>query len=395
MLACGESANGPDTTVVMRDSAGITIVEHPAGALASTPLWRPGEATVTIGGPDVAGDLDATDLIRGWLLDEGFVAHNARESRFLLFGADGTPLRGFGKRGEGPDEFFDVYAVPLGGDSLLLVDPRRSETRVMRADLTVTPAARYAEANRWEIQPFGMTSDGALIALHRTFNRRWTEMSGPSRRDTLPLLRYDAVAARWDTVALMRDMEMYPVRGHEGGRDFPAMRGVSLGPTPLHAVQGNEVLVVDNAGWGLELHDRNGLRRSIRLGDPLRPVTQEMRDSVIAEELRSAMEHPVPEPMATRWRQLTEEQRFADSVAPYDRVLNGRDGRLWLRINVTPIDTTRDWLGFSAQGRLERRILLPDGWGLLAVDHDRVLVRRTDADDIGYLDVRPLERITP
>ena len=111
--------------------------------------------------------------------------------------------------------------------------------------------------------------------------------------------------------------------------------------------------------------------------------------------MRSASVHPLPEPTAARWRQLAEQQRFADSVAPYDRVLNGRDGTLWLRITVTPIDTTREWLGFSAEGRLERRITLPNGWGMLAVDRDRVLVRRTDADDIGYLDIRPLERITP
>ena len=147
-LACGGDAERGAARVVTRDSAGVTIVEHAAGALANAPVWRPGAATVTIGGPEVSGELDATDLIRGWLLDDGFVAHNARESRFLLFDATGALVRGFGKRGEGPDEFFDAYALPLGGDSLLLIDQRRSEVRVLRGDLTTGPAVKYAEANR-------------------------------------------------------------------------------------------------------------------------------------------------------------------------------------------------------------------------------------------------------
>ncbi len=391
LAGCG-GAGGADGVegIVARDSAGVTIVEHSAAAVEAVPLATLGEPTFAIGGEDASPEFDGTFYSRGWLQDDAVLALHNREYTFRRFDPSGTVLGSYGRRGEGPDEFRAMMPLRLGGDSLLLVEMTRSSAKVLRGDLTTGAERSFGEGPRFEIQIFGSGPDGTLLAILYQMGQQ-TERSGPPSREPRYLIRSRPGSGAWDTVVVAEGELAYPTVFSEGGQEFPSRRFVTFGPSPLQTVWGDRLVVVNNGDWTIREHDLDGaLVRSTRFALPLRAATQEMKDSVNARENRQLDQMQVPEAMRNQLVAMALSTVFADSVAPYDRVLVARDGDLWIRQNEVPVDTSTTWMQLGRDGRLARRLVLPRDWALLDVDGDRALVRRTDDLDLGYLEVRPI-----
>jgi hypothetical protein len=396
-MACGGAASDGSTEVVVRDSAGITIVEHPQGAVDAVPLMRPGEPVLSIGGVEADGDHDATFMTRAWLQGDGLLAINNRDVRFVRFDGQGQVVGTYGRRGDGPDEYQAVQALRLPGDSLLLIEMMRSNHRRLAPDLTTTEVIGFGEGPSFQNQIFGVTPEGTLLALRMDMEPP-TERSGPASRLLQQITRLPAGATTWDTLMASPGELSYPTVFSEGGQEYPSRNHVTFGTYPYRAVWGDRLVLVDNTNWAIGLHGLDGaLQREIRLHIPRRPVDAALRDSAYARDARQIERFGAQMPPAMREQALNQSraQQFADSVAPYDRILTTRDGLLWMRINETPVDTTTTWLGFSSEGRLTRRLELPKRWMLLDADGEQTLLRRLDDDDIGYLEIRPMERIAP
>ena len=107
------------------------------------------------------------------------------------------------------------------------------------------------------------------------------------------------------------------------------------------AVVGKSDLVGAGDSWALEVRDATGkITRMIVLHEPRRPVTAALRDSVRVRDLRQiAMMQGADEQMKATVRASLEQERFADSVAPYDDALEGRDGSLWVSATALPTDS--------------------------------------------------------
>jgi hypothetical protein len=392
LAACGGGGSGGAAEgVVTRDSAGVAIVEHSEAAVNAVPVAMLGEATMSLGGEDATPEQDGTFYTRGWLLEDAVLALHNREATFRRFDAAGEVQASYGRRGQGPDEFQAVMPMRLGGDSLLLVEFTRSTARVLRSDLTAGAATAFGEGPAFEYQVFGAGPGGALVAIHRTMQPT-TETSGPARRPPLHFVRRAAGATTWDTVVVTDGELAYPMMYNEGGHAFPMLRPVTFGAIPLQTVWGDRIVVVNNGDWTIQEYDFDGTPvRIVRFAMPLRASTQAMRDSIFARELRQMEQlREVPQGLKDQFVEMSRSQQFADSIAPYDRVLVARDGELWLRVNEMPVDTTTTWMRIGRDGRLAGRLSLPRGWMLLDADGDRALVRRTDELDLGYLEVRAI-----
>ncbi len=220
------------------------------------------------------------------------------------------------------------------------------------------------------------------------------ETSGPPRRESRTVERIRDGATTWDSILSYRGELVYPIVFTEGGREYPGQRLVTFGAYPYVTPWQGALAVVDNADRTVEVRGLDGvLQRSIRFSLPLRPVTTSMHDSVLARDARSLERSNMPPAMKARYLQESREQRFADSVAPYDRILASGDGRLWLRLNETPVDSATTWYALKADGALERRLLLPHGWLLFDSSGERIVIRRLDDDGLGYLELRPMRRL--
>ncbi len=104
MVGCDRS--GPSEAFVVRDSAGIRIVENVAPAWAAETTWRLGtEPLVSLGG----GATDREQLFRVVdalrLSDDRLVVANSGTHELRFYARDGTFLSASGGQGGGPGEF--------------------------------------------------------------------------------------------------------------------------------------------------------------------------------------------------------------------------------------------------------------------------------------------------
>lgn len=122
LVACAEAAPPTDHSAVVRDSAGIRIVEQMAVRDVGAGL-RVATPPIAVIGSDPGGPL-FENVTTGALLESGeFVVGDTGANTGYLFSAAGELLRVVGGPGEGPGEFGRLESVlPLGGDTVLIQD---------------------------------------------------------------------------------------------------------------------------------------------------------------------------------------------------------------------------------------------------------------------------------
>src|SRR5690606_14731769 len=129
----------------------------------------------------------------------------------------------------------------------------------------------------------------------------------------------------------------------------------------------------------------------IRLAVPRQPVTPEMRNARIAEELARLRSGPAGIDTSEA-RRLIEEGPFPDSLPPYSafHVTNG--GVLWVVDARAPGATSWSATAFDRSGAIIGRLTVSEGGVPVAFGNDRVVVRETDADGGVVLRVWRLRR---
>ena len=153
------------STVLVRDSAGIQIVENQSPTWTVEAEWRLAASPAV----DVGSDRDASpelfrveDVIG---LGDGFAAINAASSEVLLFDAGGRLLRRIGGRGAGPGEFTRLRSLyRCGGDTLAVNDVTRVTYFDVHGNLVRTQSVVPAQADEFpRIQ--GSASDCTLLVM--------------------------------------------------------------------------------------------------------------------------------------------------------------------------------------------------------------------------------------
>ena len=392
LLACGQrdGATAQATSITTRDSSGVTIVEHPRGALAAAPSFGLGKPIVTIGGASVDSLHDGTFLADAIFVDSSrFVAVDRRSWQMVLFDSTGKVLATYGRRGDGPGEFREYPSPHYAADGSPWT--MNYPARVMRfspglqllTDLTLAVGGAADQLLR-PVHP------GAVLAVSRAPIQP-KSASEPVQRSAEYLVRIDTTGR--DTLATWQGMEWYPAAAKEGGNTFVAYDQLYFGKSIVVELWGDQLVIGTNDGWVLDVRDTTGtLRRRIELHEAAKPVTDAMRDSVRHAQRMRIDEWKAPAAAKAAPLAAIAALRFADSVAWYQEAIAASDGALWVAETVVPTDNARCYAVFDASGRLIRRVMMPARYRLLAADGDRVLVRRLDPDGIGYID---LVRLVP
>lgn len=391
LVACSKPAPVPVAPrgVTTRDSAGVAIVEHPAGALETAPRFRLGTPITTIGGAEADSLHDATDLTQALFLDSlRFVAVHRRSWQLLSFDTTGKVLAVYGRRGKGPGELHD-YPLPRRDENgvLLLLNYPPSVMR-LSDDLTLVTDI-LLPFNQLSAQLLMPVRGGALTVSRAPILPRTA--SEPTQRSAEFLVRVDSAGP--DTLATWNGLEWYPVAGNEGGQTFVGYDQREFGKATVIRVWGSRIVVGTNDGWAFDVRDTTGaLRQRVVLHESPRLVTDAMKDS-IRVRLRADIEgwKAGPSEKANAIANIAK-IRFADTVAAYSDAIAAADGSLWVAETVVPTENVRRYAVFTAAGQLARRVEMPARFRLLAADGDRVLVRRLDQEGLGYID---LSRLIP
>jgi hypothetical protein len=222
LAACDAIGTAPPSTYVVRDSAGVRIVE------SSAPAWQPGEAwTVTpepvlhIGVVEGAEEYRFT-AIGGvgqyggtWQQSDGtIVAADTGSRQLRRYGSDGTFLNLWGGRGEGPGEYTQLSAAPYRGDSIMGRAPGRYLFYDSQGNLGRTIALDLTEMGTLGDRPFPVASTGFMMSFgDGTFlaMRSLTPvmpMAGEVQARESTFFRYSADGAFMDTIGVYREPDI-------------------------------------------------------------------------------------------------------------------------------------------------------------------------------------------
>lgn len=397
LAACGHAVDS--TAVTVRDSAGITILEHSAAAVAAAPQWTFGPATMTIGGG--AGEDQNFSFLAGAtrLTDGRFVLadNDPAGARFLVYGPDGRFERRVGRNGQGPGEFGNARLLGVAGDTLVIFDFMTARVTRMSAGGALIATTDLGRLGVMKIGlPGSLLGDGRIVTSPIPFGDTTDHGSAPFRQASAVQL-LDPAAGTLDTVAKIPGTEVALIAMSFGGqaRRIPAPLGygkrtlIGSDATQIHLAtnEGSEV-VTYRLPWAPV--------RIVRIARTAPPVDQPARqaqiDAAIAN-IQGGSEMP-----ATAKASMIESIRsapFADSMAQYQALVVGTDGGLWLREMHSVADSVPHMLILDPTGHLAARADLPTGARLMWTDGAQVLVALADKDDLPRVELRPVVKNAP
>lgn len=397
LVGCGEGGAGEADGLVVRDSAGVEIVEHSAAYIAALPVWGvDGDPVLDLGG----GDHPAEEFtsIRGAIrfADGRILLAEGGSNELRLFGSDGAYLATWARQGQGPGEFSSVSSPMLqDGDTVVVTD--LSARRTARfdpdgrfLDQFLHPRGPDQESYVGLVRPW---SDGRLLMESWRMASSPGSPIGPVFRDTLTLGWMTEGTTRFDTLAVLPGDEMFPTQVSEGGELFATNAGLIFGRSTRLGHDGHRLFVGTNEANEIRLFVDGAIRRLIRNGTRLELVREPHRAEVRRRGEGQLAQSSMPEASKAEWRANFERTtRFAEEFPYHDRLMIGTDGALWVEMWRRYEDEGRRFVIYDTTGRALARAEFPDRVRPLQVGPDFLVGMWRDPDDVPYLRVWRVRR---
>lgn len=378
----GDAGNG--LRVVVRDSAGVGIVENLAPAADSRLPWDFGTQPILVIGAVDSGEADqlfrVTDATR--LEDGRIVIANAGSNELRVFNADGSHAGTWGGRGEGPGEFVSYSPSAVAtwpGDSIAAVNPWGTRLSLFDAegnhgrDVSLDPTMLDVVDLLPDGKIFTRGSGGGLQSdmtgasgLVRS-NTEW----GILDEDGTPLV----------SLGEFPGSEFYAIFGAdgslEGGMPHPFGRGT------MGAVWGELVAVGVQDRYEIKAFASDGsLVRVIRRdGDPGSPTQADLDEYYARRYADLPDEDRISSLNAVRGMPLVE------SWPAFGETLADRAGYLWVREYEAAV-----WTVFDPQGQVRGLVETPSGLRPLEIGEDYLLGWVYDELGVEYVQLWSLSR---
>jgi hypothetical protein len=365
---------------MVRDSAGITIVESTAAA------WGEGQGWVADFSPivDLAEAADgpsheffnATDATR--LADGSFVVADDGDEEIRIFSSAGVHLRTLGRAGAGPGEFErldQVFALP--GDSIVAYDFWQGRLTVFTPDgavaRVVTPEGAYRP------RPLVPLANGGYVG-------KSTDFSGFGNRRGLhrmlsPVVRLNQYGMVVDTLSTI-----------PGGESVVFSRGdarAMWGKNSHLAVYHDEVYLGSADSMEFQVRSPDGqLQRIVRV--PGYDLT--LSRAEVQAEYAAVM--PDPSNASPVLREIMELQADRSHRPAYSNMVIDVYGNVWLRGfqgRHEEMEPT-DWYVFDVAGEWLGSVALPPRFDVFRIGPDWILGKRPDELDIEHIQLLQLSR---
>lgn len=378
VAACaGEAA---DTGVMVRDSAGITIVENATPHWTAETAWRLDSArSLTIGSVDGPPEYQLYRVRGALRLDDGrIVVADGGSRQIRFYDATGSHIRSVGGEGEGPGE----YRVPgllarYPGDSLLVWDGNLRRGTVL--------------ANNGAL---GRTFDGPLIGtpfyyVHDVFGDGsiFGRLDEGVELDSVEigLQRYHATyfrmdpTGRIDTVGVFFGNEALTYTT-DGGNT--ALTSMPLGRDAVHATRADLLHFGSSDTWEVRTYTSAGaLVRISRNLNGNRPLTRELIDAYTSDALGR-----ITDPATLRRREAMYDQTpWPETLPAYSDLKADTEGNLWVADYLAPGEEQPRWTVFDAEGRMLGAIETPIGFTIHEIGADYLLGVERDELDVEHV----------
>jgi hypothetical protein len=381
LVACTDDTPRGGTAVV-RDSAGVRIVEHPADY--SAPTWHISDApSLDIGA--VSGD-SSTLLyqVEGAhrLSDGRIVVANRSTHELRYYDGSGQYLFATGREGEGPGEFgYLTWTASCGGDSIFAYDIATRRFSVFAED------GRFARSVLLQL-PGGVTPYGAATcAPDGTFLfAGWPVFSrdpGPSRPSRpLALIASDGTA--------LTSFGEFP-----GGERYTYVsdgRVTGGGPRPLgretfHVLGDGRFYLGTSDEYEIRVYSVTGeLEMLIRGSGPDLAITKTHIDRFVSDQLSRATR----DNQRRSWERQYRDMEFPKTFPAYSRLLLDKLGNLWVQDYLRPGDDKPVWDVFEPDGAQVATLNTPPGLHIYEIGVEYVLGKWQDELDVEHVQLYDL-----
>ncbi len=383
-FACGPRS--PDAPVIVRDSAGITLVQNYA------PVWDDRAAWRVTTAPDIriaaAGDSGGLREVMGALRlpDARIVVASGATRELHFYDVLGHYRSTAGGEGEGPGQFRTLARLALlPPDSLLAWDPQRARVSVFTSNGEFgrafgVPPLLPAEAGAVA----GAFADGSILLLGRRVLGMGDDATGSSR-DSVTAYHLSRDGARLDTLGRFPVEERFTFAG-EGGN---VMAPPPFSPEGIFAAAGDHLLYGWSSGWQIQVLAPDGrLLRSVRSSDPLPRVT---RVDTAAE--RAARLAPLREASSrARMNAMLDAAPWPRLMPAFRNIVVDDAGDAWVEHYRRPGDAQPRWTVFDRTGRMLGTLTTPPGLQILQIGADFVLGAVTDSLGVATVQLHALAR---
>jgi hypothetical protein len=389
--ACGESGAAP--SAVVRDSAGITIVDNSAVGLDDLEAWTLSPSpTLELGsldGREVAEQFNS--IVGATRLRDGSVViadGGSRELRF--FDRYGAHRQTVGGSGEGPGELGRLFSLDrIRGDTLVANDWPVGNAAWFTVDGSFVFNSMLGPY--WPGLTGRFLPDGSLIA--DTYGRRsygneietWA-VSGPE----------DYFRPNGWMVRALRDSTVDTLRSVEGEEWF--RRGVWRQDLWIQALpfahntkvawNAERIFVGETERREIEAIDYAGeITMLIRWNSDLVSVTSDDRNQFESYSMNRARQNR--QAHVRRWLDVIS---YPEVKPTFKEITTDRSGRLLVR-NWEAFDSEAvDWLVFETDGHLIANLTVPSDLQLLEIGNDYVIGIWKDDLDVEFVRVYGLQK---
>ena len=383
--------------VVVRDSAGIRIVENEGASWTSDQAWRLSQEPIAeIGRLDEPAHQLSRVVGATRLSDGRVVVGDGGSGELRFFDAFGQYLATAGGKGEGPGEFrYMLDLTRMASDTLIAGNGFRTGRQAWFTaegafiDQTTRDLTGRLDPER-HLSEFALTlPDGSLLMY---VNVRSTPPRDPVRRSRFGFIRVSRDGSAQDTLGWFAGMEfMYRGSGAQttaGSTPFSSKTIIALGTDHiLSAETGRYEIRRTRFDGRIDLIIRHRV-------EPI-PVTAADREAFREEILEFARQQN-REPRYQRW---LAEIAFPEFKPPLAALVADAMGNIWVKEEQGP-DADDVWAVFDGEGFLLGRVEMPTGLcepqcgepfgGIMEIGSDYVLATLRDEFDVEYVRVYDL-----
>ena len=364
------------STAIVRDSAGVRIVENTTGHWESKDQWYLGSTpALDIGG----GETDANYQlfrVRGVmrLSDGTVVVANDGSHELRFYDADGNHVRTVGGQGRGPGEFTEIFhAVPCGTNSIVTFD--RQSRRVSVFDAVGQFLHSFSPASLieggWPPLSISCQPGGRMAVVGRGGSPGPSLAEpGPSRR-SVPIFIGQTDGDSFKRFGVVDGSESYLWRSERAGylspRPFGTVTSVAIANDRLYVATGDryEIEVYTLEGDLTELIRKRYTPPRVTAGD-IQRFKEVMLDTLSFPRRRQLVEP------------LFDQVQHRETMAAYGRMLVDGTGHLWVEEYLRPGDEQPLWTVFTPEGKMLGDVETPPDLQLVQVGRDFVLGVRKD-----------------
>jgi hypothetical protein len=370
--ACG-SGGARTAGPVVRDSAGVRIVENAAPAWGEGDAWRlSAEPALDVGVLDGPAEYQLGSVAGAVRLSDGtLVVGDGQGKNLRWFDHEGRHLRTVGREGDGPGEFGVVAWVAAVGDSVAVGDWSNLRVSVFAPDGSLVRSVSSGDPAGGFHAPTGYLPGGTLL-LRAGAVRGSRAPDGPVR-DSVRLFRLDPGGESAREIGRFAGAELFVHR--EGNatmimqRPFGRAERVAVVPDGFFygAADRYEVGRYGADGTLLRLIRRSQAPRAVTPAD-----TERFRQEYLARASESSR---------TLQERVLERAAVPEVMPAYDDVLADRAGNLWVRDFRVVENDPSTWTVFDPDGRMLGGVTTPPRFRLTEVGADYVLgVWRAEMD---------------